>query len=117
MEHHGAGAHQRPVLDRAALEVGEVADHAAGTDDGGVLVGGVHDGAVLHARPLPHLDVAVVAPQDRTGPDGGAGTDHDIADHGGVRVDVGVGVHVGHPLAEGVDGHDPERTAVARTRP
>ena len=37
VQHDGAVADHRPVLDRAALEVDDVADHAVVADDGRVL--------------------------------------------------------------------------------
>ena len=47
MEDDAARAGQRFVLEGAALQVGQVSDHAAVADDGGESGAGVDDGAVL----------------------------------------------------------------------
>jgi hypothetical protein len=106
MQHDRPGTDEATRLDRAALEVGDVADDAVGADHGGQLGRGVDDRAVLHAGAGPDLDVAVVATQDGAGPDRRALADRDVADDGRVGVDVRLGVDVGDPVPERVDGQD-----------
>ena len=105
MQHDRTRADQGAVVDGAALEVGEVPDHAVVADDRGEHRGGVDDGAVLDRGARPDLDVPVVAPEHRLGPDRGARADGDVADHGGLGVDVGVGMNPRLGVAEGVDRH------------
>src|ERR1035437_5464924 len=63
VEDDGPRAHETAVLDRAALEVGVVADDAVVPNHGGPLLGGVQDGAVLDRRALAADAVPAVRPK------------------------------------------------------
>src|SRR5207245_2544712 len=95
VQHDRPGADERTVVDGAALEVREVADHAVTADDRRVQLGAVHHGAVLDRRALPDGDVPVVTTQHGMGPDGRVCTNGDVPDHGRIRVDVGTGMNSG----------------------
>ncbi len=69
MQHDGAVADEGTVLDRAAFEMDDVADHAVVADCGRMHQRRVQDAAILHARPRPDADLAVVATEHRVGPD------------------------------------------------
>ena len=110
VQHDRAVADQAPRLDRARLEVHDVADHAVVADDGRLLERGVQDAVVLHARACTDDDLAVVAAQHRAGPDRAVRADRDGADHHGVGMHVGVGMDGWNLVAEGVDGHGSNRS-------
>ena len=82
-------------------------DHAPVADDGVLRVGAVHDGSVLDGRLRSHDDGPVVSAQDGSRPDGGLGTNADIADDHGLRVDEGRWVDRWGLVAERIEGHGP----------
>ena len=96
---------RRLVLEDAALEMGEMADDAAVTDDGGEAGPGMDHGAVLNGRTRPDPDFAEVAAQDGMGPHARLGADRHVADDDGVGMDEGVGVDVRGDAVQFVDGH------------
>ena len=87
VQHDGPDADEAPVLDGAALEVGQVTDHAVVADDGRRLVGGVEHGAVLDRGPGAHDDGAAVAAEHRARPDRRLRADRDGADDDRLGVD------------------------------
>src|SRR5664280_1449044 len=76
-------ADQRLVLERTALEVGQMADHASIAHHGGEPGPGVDDRPVLHRCAGADDDGAVVAAKDGARPDGRLGSDGDVADYPG----------------------------------
>ena len=100
-------AHERAVLDRAALHVHEVADHAVVADDGRVQQRRVDDAAVLDARPGAHGDAPVVAAQHGLGPHRGVRADVHVADHRRVGMHECLRIDLGDEVTERVDGHRP----------
>ena len=69
VQHDRPRTDERAVLDRAALDVHEVTDHAVVADRRSELAGAVDHAAVLDRRAGADGDAAVVAPQHRLGPD------------------------------------------------
>ena len=57
VQHDAAGAGQRLVLERAALQMGQMADHAAVADHGREARARVDDRAVLNGRATPTVIV------------------------------------------------------------
>jgi hypothetical protein len=93
VEHDGADADAHVVHDPAGVDDGAMADRDEVADDARELRRYVQHGVVLHVRVAAERDVVVlVAAQDGEGQDRGAGPDRHVADHGGLRVDVGVGI-------------------------
>lgn len=105
MQHHGGIADERAVLDLASLEVHEVADHAVIADDRRIDGGCVQDTVVLDAGPLADDDLAVIAAQDRSGPDTAVSPDRDRADDHRIGVYISVGMDRRDSFAERVEGH------------
>src|SRR3954469_8692610 len=68
VEDHRAGPDEAVVLDGAALQMSDVTDHTVVTDPGGVLLGSVHDGAVLNRSARADEYLAIVAAQDGVRP-------------------------------------------------
>ena len=82
-------------------------DHAPVSDNGVLGVGAVHDRSVLDGRLGSHDDGPVVSAQDGSRPDGGLGTNADIANDHGVRVDKGRWIDRRGLVAERVESHGP----------
>src|SRR3954469_7243953 len=121
--HHGAGADERAaaydgtvqndrtgpdervVLDRAALQVGDVTDDTVRPDPRRGFRGGVDDSPVLNRSAGADEYRSVVTTQHRTRPDGGFRVDVHVADDHGIRMHERRGIDHWHPVTEGIDGH------------
>src|SRR3954453_5058678 len=105
VQDHGVGPDEAVVLDGASLEMHKVTNHTPVADPRRVLLGGVHDGAVLDGSLGAHDDLAVVATEHRMGPDRRLRADGDAADDHRVRVHECGRIDLGQTVAERVDGH------------
>ena len=93
VQHDGADADPRVVLDGAGVDDGAVADRHAGAHDAREPGRDVEDRAVLDVRVPPEAHVVVlVAAEHGAGPDARALLDGHVADHLGRGIDPGVGV-------------------------
>ena len=100
LQHGGAHADERALLDDAALELGRVADGRVLLDQGGQVFGAVDDHVVLDVGALADTDRRLVRSQDRAEPHAGAFFDFHVADEDRGGCDVGVRVHLRAPSAE-----------------
>ena len=105
VEDQGPRADQAAVFHHAPLQVRAVTDDAVRADQRGLLLGRVHDRAVLDRRPLPHLDQAVVPAQHRSRPHRRPGGQFHGADHHGVRVHERLRIDRGRGVVQRVDRH------------
>lgn len=106
MEHDRTVPDEHVVFDDARLQVDDVTNHTAITDDRRVLGCRVQHRAVLHARPRSDLDLTFIATQHSTRPDRTLGSDRDSSDDDRVRMDERVTGDLRFLSAERVDGHD-----------
>src|SRR3954451_10635070 len=83
----------------------EVTNHTPVADPGRVLLGRVHDRAVLNRSARADEYLPVVAAQHGVRPDGRLRPDGHVAEDHGVRVDECGRIDLRHTLAERVDGH------------
>ena len=65
----------------------------------------MENGAVLNGSALANEDGGVVGSYDSSRPNGRVSADSGLADYDGIGVDVGIGVNVGHEVAQCVDRH------------
>src|SRR3954453_12008978 len=93
------------VLDRAALQMGDVTDDTVRPDPRGGLRRGVDDSAVLNRSASADEYRSVVTTQHRTRPDGGFRVDVHVADDHGIRMHERRRIDHWHPVTEGIDGH------------
>src|SRR3954464_1655146 len=105
VQDHRVGPDEAVVLNGASLEMDEVTNHTPVADPRRVLLGRVHDGAVLDGGLDAHDDLAVVAAEHRMGPDGRLRPDGDAADDHRVRVHECGRIDLRQTVAERVDGH------------
>src|SRR3954451_3123122 len=101
----GARPHQRVVLDRAALEMGDVTDDTVRPDSGGSVRCGVHHCSVLNRSSRADEYLSVVTSQYGAGPHRGFRFDVHIADDHGIRMHERGRIDHRHPVTERVDGH------------
>ncbi len=92
VQHDGPGADKTAVLHDAAFEVDVVPANAVVAHQGGPLLGGMDDGAVLDRGPRADDDAPVVAAQHRRRPHRRLLTENDVSDKDGVGVHVRVGL-------------------------
>src|SRR3989441_4096376 len=93
IEDDGADADAHVVHDPAGVDDRAEADRDVVADDARELQRHVQHRTVLDVRvPSEGHVVVLVAPQHGEGPDGRAGRDRHVADHGRLRVDVRVGI-------------------------
>ena len=118
VQHDRAVADERPVLDRAALEVHHVADHALVADDRGEV------GHAVDARCRPGSRCGRRCGSQPSSPRSTAPGQIDASapmrhrtDDDGVGMDVRIGMDVGHLVAQRVDRHGPLRPRSGRSRP
>ena len=104
------------IFEDAALEMSEMPDDAAVTDDRREVGSGVDDGAVLNGRTRPDPDFAEVAAQDCVGPHTRLGADRDVPDDHGLGMDEGVGVDPRGDSVQLVDWHGRGRYTWAATQ-
>src|SRR3954451_18295052 len=93
------------VLDRAALQVGDVTDDTVRPDARGCVRRGVDDSAVLNRSAGADEYRSVVTTQKRTRPHGGFRVDVHIADDHGIRMYERRRIDHRPQVAEGIDGH------------
>ena len=111
VEDDGADADEDVVFESAAVDGGVVADGAAVSDDDRVEVAlAVEDGAVLDVGAGADADAVDVAAEDGVHPDGGLGSEVDVANDLGGGVDVAAGCDGGGEAAEGAKHGDKYRS-------
>ncbi len=106
MQDNAAVPDEAARFDGAGLEVHHVSYDAVVADHGGSIGRGVQHTVVLHAGASTDGDVAVVAAQHGSRPDGAVGTDVNVTDDDGVGVHECIRVNVGDSVAEGINGHE-----------
>lgn len=98
-------ADESTILDRAALQMHDMADDAVVSDDCRPDMSGVKNGTVLNRCSLSDSYLAVVSTQNCTGPNRTSWSDEDRTDDHRVRMDERVRVDLGNLITKGIDGH------------
>ena len=106
VQDHGRSADERPVVDGATLQVGQVADQDFVADGGRSFDRDVEYRAVLHVASGTDHDRSGVGPDHGTRPDRAVRADAHVADQDCVGVHIGGGVDERLEVGEGVDRHD-----------
>ena len=96
----------RPSWLETRVDDDAVTDDAPAADGDGEARVGVGHRVVLEAGLRPHEDALHVAAQNGARPDVGAVLQNDVADDGGVGMDVRIGGEYGYPVTESMDGHE-----------
>src|SRR5690606_22120588 len=100
---HRIHSDHRVAADITSVQHGGMSDMPVFVDDGVLLRDTVNDASVLNIRPAFHLDAAEVATQGSKRPHINAGTDNDVADQDGARMNESSRIHDGCNAVDGID--------------